>query len=114
MNTIAENLATIQKKIETCAKNCGRDPKAIQVLAVSKRKSSDNISTAYQAGQRNFGENYATELRNKGRELDLPELRWHMIGHVQRKNVKHILPFCSLLHSLDQLELAPNADLAHK
>lgn len=59
----------------------------------------------YEAGQRDFGENYIQELREKAEQLP-DDIRWHMIGHLQRNKVKYIASYISMIHSVDSYELA--------
>jgi len=85
----------------------GRDPEAVRLLAVSKYQPLEKIRAAYAAGQRDFGENYAQELLTKQASLaDLPELRWHMIGHLQRNKVASLSGVVSAVHSVDSVRLA--------
>ncbi|MDN3686768.1 YggS family pyridoxal phosphate-dependent enzyme [Cyclobacterium jeungdonense] len=75
-----------------------------RLVAVSKTKPISAIKEAYEAGIRDFGENKVQELTEK--EEQLPEdIRWHMIGHLQRNKVKYIAPFVHLIHSVDSLRL---------
>lgn len=72
---------------------------------MSKTKPEEDILELYQAGVRDFGENYIQELRQK--QEDLPkDIRWHMIGHLQRNKVKYIAPYVTMIHSVDTIELA--------
>ena len=65
----------------------------MRLIAVSKTKPSELIREAYAAGQRDFGENYVQELVKKAEELaDLPELRFHLIGHLQRNKARQVVP----------------------
>lgn len=79
-------------------------PEAVRLVAVSKTKPMSHIEWAYEAGQRDFGENKALELRDKQRALP-QDIRWHFIGHLQTNKIKYIAPFVSLIHSIDSLEL---------
>jgi pyridoxal phosphate enzyme (YggS family) len=93
-NTIAKNLAYFLNEI----------PQKVQLIAVSKTKPSSSILEAYEAGQRDFGENYVQELVDK--EAQLPkDIRWHFIGHLQSNKVKYIAPFVYLIHGVDSLSL---------
>jgi pyridoxal phosphate enzyme (YggS family) len=75
-----------------------------KLIAVSKTHPAELIKEAYDAGQRDFGENKVQEMVEK-QEI-LPEnIRWHMIGHLQRNKVKYIAPFVSLIHSVDSFKL---------
>ncbi len=97
--SISENIGKIKKTI-----------KADTVLVVvSKKQSNENILAAYQSGQRNFGENQVQELVKK--EKDLPkDIKWHMIGHLQRNKVKYIASFIHLIHSIDSINLLIEVD----
>ncbi|MCH8231167.1 MAG: YggS family pyridoxal phosphate-dependent enzyme [Bacteroidetes bacterium] len=74
------------------------------LVAVSKTKPAETILEAYDAGQLDFGENKAQELQKKAAELP-NDIRWHMIGHLQRNKVKYIAPFVYLVHSVDSMKL---------
>ncbi|MAV81535.1 MAG: YggS family pyridoxal phosphate-dependent enzyme [Flavobacteriales bacterium] len=91
---IPSNLLNISKDI-------GPD---VTLVAVSKTKPVEDIKTAYDFGQRNFGENKVQELIKKSEELP-NDINWHMIGHLQRNKVKYIVPFIHLIHSVDSLRL---------
>lgn len=79
-------------------------PKHVKLVAVSKTKPSSMIVEAYEAGQRHFGENKALELRDKALELN-DDIKWHFIGHLQRNKVKYVVPYVTLIHSIDSLRL---------
>lgn len=94
MQNIATNLNQIKN---TLPENC-------TLVAVSKTKPNSAISECYEAGQRDFGENKVQELVRKAEELPT-DIRWHMIGHLQRNKVKYIAPFVHLIHGVDSLKL---------
>ena len=71
-------------------------------MAVSKLKPVEDILEAYKAGQRLFGENYATELRDKAAVLP-KDIEWHFIGHLQGKQLKYYIPFVSMIHGVDSI-----------
>jgi pyridoxal phosphate enzyme (YggS family) len=74
------------------------------LVAVSKTKPVEDVQDLYNAGQRDFGENYVQELVDK--EAILPkDIRWHFIGHLQSNKVKYIAPFVQLIHGVDSLNL---------
>ena len=79
-------------------------PKKVSLVAVSKTKPMELIKNAYDCGQRDFGENKVQELVNKF-ELLPKDIKWHMIGHLQRNKVKYIAPFVYLIHSVDSVRL---------
>ena len=75
----------------------------VKLIAVSKLKPVEDIQEAYNAGQRAFGENYATELRDKAAVLP-KDIEWHFIGHLQGKQLKYYIPFVSMIHGVDSIE----------
>lgn len=79
-------------------------PENVNLVAVSKTKSNDDILEAYQAGQRVFGENKVQEMVDKWEQLP-KDIQWHMIGHLQRNKVKYMASFVSLIHGVDSLKL---------
>ena len=102
---IEDNLALVQKKIDDAASKSGRSGSDVTLVAVSKTKPEEDILALYNAGHRDFGENYIQELRTK--HDDLPkDIRWHMIGHLQRNKVKYIAEYVHMIHSVDSLALA--------
>ncbi|BDD10296.1 YggS family pyridoxal phosphate enzyme [Fulvitalea axinellae] len=82
----------------------GLEGKGVTLVAVSKTKPLEMLREAYDAGARDFGENKVQELVGKHEELP-QDIRWHMIGHLQRNKVKYIAPFVHLIHSVDSLAL---------
>ena len=79
-------------------------PAHITLVAVSKTKPNELLTEAYNAGQRDFGENYVQELVDK--QASLPkDIRWHFIGHLQSNKVKYIAPFVYLIHGVDSFGL---------
>ena len=90
---IAENIAKIKSSL----------PESVKLVAVSKLKPLEDIMEAYNAGQRAFGENYATELRDKHAQLP-DDIEWHFIGHLQGKQLKYYIPFVSMIHGVDSIE----------
>lgn len=79
-------------------------PSHVTLVAVSKTKSLEEISQAYEAGQRVFGENKIQEMASKWEELP-KDIAWHMIGHVQRNKVKYMAHFVDLIHGVDSIKL---------
>lgn len=102
---LEDNLKKVQEEIEESCRKAGRDPKDVTLIAVSKTKPAEDIMELYRAGQRDFGENYVQELREKAEELP-KDIRWHMIGHLQRNKVKYIAGYIDMIHSVDSLALA--------
>ncbi len=91
---IRENLQRIREEL----------PPQVTLVAVSKTKPVEDILEAYDAGQRDFGENKVQEMTDKKERLP-EDIRWHMIGHLQTNKVKYIVPFVSLIHSVDSMKL---------
>lgn len=78
--------------------------KSVQLIAVSKFKSIEDIQVLYDAGQRDFGENFVQELLLKYEQLP-KDINWHFIGHLQSNKVKYIAPFVHLIHGVDSAKL---------
>ena len=79
-------------------------PEGVTLVAVSKTKPVSDIQEAYEAGQRVFGENYPQEMRDKHEVLPT-DIQWHFIGHLQTNKIKYIIPFVTLIHSIDTANL---------
>jgi len=79
-------------------------PSSVKLVAVSKTKPVSDIMEAYNAGQRCFGENRVQEILSK-KELLPPDIEWHLIGHLQSNKVKSIVPFISMIESVDTFKL---------
>jgi len=111
MADIAARLADVNDRIVRAARSVGRDPNSIRLVAVSKLQPAVAIRAAYAAGIRDFGENYAQELLRKVDELaDLPDLRFHLIGHLQRNKARQVVRAVSVVHTVDTVELARELD----
>ncbi len=106
MGRIAEQLAQIRERIAEAAASAGRDPAGVRLIAVSKGHPAAAIREAFEAGQTDFGENYAQELVGKARELAGIPIRWHFIGHLQRNKVKDVLAHAHVVHTIDRASLA--------
>ena len=107
MNNIAEQLNGAYHNIAENCQKLGRDPATVCLLAVSKTKPVAAILAAYQAGQRQFGENYPQELEAKASELTaLTELEWHFIGPLQSNKTRLVAEHASWVHSIDRLKIA--------
>lgn len=78
------------------------------IVAVSKKQPVSLIREALSAGIRDFGENFAQELRDKAREIE--GVRWHFIGRLQRNKVKYVVGTADLIHSVDSLKIAQAID----
>lgn len=115
---ILSNIKKIKDKVKSAAEKCGRNPKDIKILAVSKTKPAEYVVSAIKGGITDFGENRPQELAEKYDEVlmiktdsedDLSQrnnIRWHQIGQLQKNKVKYIIDKVSLIHSVDSLSLA--------
>lgn len=102
-----ERYREITGRIEDAARRAGREPSEITLVAVSKTFPADEIRRVHELGHVDFGENKVQELTDKADELgDLPDIRWHMIGHLQRNKAKDIVARVDLFHALDSVRLA--------
>ena len=79
-------------------------PDSVTLVAVSKTKPVSDLQEAYDAGQRAFGENYPQEMRDKHEVLP-QDIQWHFIGHLQTNKIKYIIPYVTLIHSIDTANL---------
>ncbi len=102
---INENRAEVEANISRTCREAGRDERDVTLIAVSKTKPLPLLQEAYDAGCRDFGENKVQELTGKYEALP-KDIRWHMIGHLQRNKVKYIVGKVFLIHSVDSLRLA--------
>ena len=102
---VAENLEQVRKNIELACKEAGRDPKEVTLISVSKTKPVSMLQEAYDAGSRDFGENKVQEIMDKVPQLP-SDIRWHMIGHLQRNKIKYIIDKVCMIHSIESVRLA--------
>ena len=102
---LAENYRRVKENIRKACEITGRKEQDVTLLAVSKTKPVDMLLDVYHAGARDFGENKVQELVDKIPQLP-PDVRWHMIGHLQRNKVKYIVGRVYLIHSVDSIRLA--------
>ena len=103
---IGDNLASVRHQIGEAAGRAGRDPGSIRLIVVSKQNSPKKVLEAYQAGARCFGENKIQEAVSKIDEVNLLDINWHFIGHLQKNKIKYIDSRFELIHSVDSLSLA--------
>ena len=102
---IKDNMQEVQSRIDTACEKSGRNSKEVTLIAVSKTKPVEMLREAYEAGARDFGENKVQELMDKIPQMP-SDIRWHMIGHLQRNKVKYIVDKVYLIHSVDSVRLA--------
>ena len=122
MSAVKENLLGVMERIERAARKAGRDPKEINLVAVSKTVEVARIKEAIEAGVSILGENYIQEAQKKIEEIGRPActerfgegrpLSWHFIGHLQSNKAKYAIRLFDMIHSLDSHPLAE--ELNHK
>lgn len=106
MNTIAESLQSLKRRITEAEQRFGRRPGSVTLLAVSKVHPAAAIKEAYSAGQHAFGENYLQEALVKIHELTDLDLEWHFIGPIQSNKTRLIAEHFHWVHSVDRLKIA--------
>ncbi len=102
---IRENIEKVRGNIAKACEKSGRKAEDVTLIAVSKTKPVSMLQEAYDCGCRDFGENKVQELVDKWEQMP-KDIRWHMIGHLQRNKVKYIVDKAYLIHSVDSLRLA--------
>ena len=102
---LKDNFETVEKNVANACARAGRDRSEVTLIAVSKTKPVDMLREVYDAGARDFGENKVQEICEKYDKLP-SDIKWHMIGHLQRNKVKQVIDKATLIHSVDSYRLA--------
>lgn len=102
---VKENLKDVNERIRAACQRAGRGPGEVRLIAVSKTKPAELLREAYEEEVRDFGENKPQEIKDKYPQLP-GDIRWHMIGHLQRNKIKYIIDKVCMIHSVDSLRLA--------
>lgn len=102
---LCENLKKVEDNVDAACRKAGRSRDEVTLIAVSKTKPVEMLSTIYNQGIRDFGENKVQEMCDKMEQLP-SDICWHMIGHLQTNKVKYIVGHTTLIHSVDSLHLA--------
>lgn len=108
--TVADRLARVRSRVARAERESGRAPGSVCLVAVSKNQSPEALITAYQSGQRHFGENYFQEAILKQRSLANYRITWHFIGPVQSNKTQGIADHFSWVHSVDRIKIARRLD----
>jgi len=113
--TLAFNLAQVRERIASAEARAGRKPGSVALVAVSKKMPASDVLASLHAGQIDFGENYAQELRDKRVQVQkalgaLPPPAWHFIGPLQGNKAKYVAGTAALIHSLDTTALLDEVD----
>ena len=109
MKYIQENLTKVRERVITAAKKAGRDPQSVKLIAVSKTFPAEAVQSAYDAGQRLFGENKVQDLALKNAALS-KDIEWHMIGHLQSNKAKLAVENADYIHAVDSVKLLKRID----
>lgn len=104
--SIEENLAKVMEEIKHVAEAARRDPRDIALVVVSKGRDVTEIEEAYAAGCRDFGETRVQEVLEKIGSKTPSDIRWHLIGNLQKNKVNKVVGRFLLIHSVDSFELA--------
>ena len=104
--SIQDRLRAVQDQLADACARAGRDPAEVGLVAVSKTHPPEDIRQALAAGQVDFGENYAQELRDKAERLSDVALNWHYIGRLQSNKAKYIAPHAMRVHALEEVRHA--------
>jgi pyridoxal phosphate enzyme (YggS family) len=122
MSKISERIQRVKDIINSTCARVGRDPSEIKLVVVTKSATIEGIKEVIHLGLTDLGENRVQQLKKVSAQIAeilkdgdndsaLPEkVNWHMIGHLQRNKVRHVLPIASLIHSVDTLRLAEEID----
>lgn len=110
MQEVARNIMSLRQEVQDHAHRAGRNLRSLTIVAVSKAQPIEMIRAAIEAGQRDFGENYAQELRAKAAALSELSIHWHFIGRLQTNKIKYIVPVVHLVHSVDRQSVAIELD----
>jgi hypothetical protein len=107
---LAQNLAAVQERIKAAAGRAGRAPEVVKLVAVTKYVDASIASALADAGCVDLGESRPQDLWHKAEALRERNLRWHLIGHLQRNKVRRTLPLAELIHSVDSTRLLREID----
>jgi len=121
MSRISERIDRLRDSINSACARVGRDPKQIKLVVVTKSAEFEQIQEVIRLGFTELGENRVQQLRKVSSQVEQflqqwdgqdspPRVKWHMIGHLQRNKVRHVLPIAALIHSVDTLRLAEEID----
>src|SRR6266478_1045526 len=105
MNSVSQNLERVREQIAHAAAKAGRIVEDVELVAITKTHPAEKVREAIEAGQTLFGESRVQEARAKIPELP-SNLRWHLVGHLQKNKIRHALPLFEMIHSVDSLGLA--------
>lgn len=108
-NRIRDNLAAVRARMIAACERCGRDPSCVTLIAVTKYASEAAVRALYEIGHRDFGESRPQQLAARASQYPT-DVRWHLIGHLQRNKASLVAPITSRIHSVDSLRLLRKLD----
>lgn len=101
-----ERVESVRARIAAACARAGREPEAVTMIAVTKYVGAAETRSLIEAGIHDLGENRVKTAVEKITQITVPSIRWHFIGNLQTNKVKDVLPYVSMLHSLDRYSLA--------
>jgi pyridoxal phosphate enzyme (YggS family) len=102
---VADNFQRLRERIAAAAERAGRAPQSVRLVAVTKFVPEPLVRAVLAAGCRDLGESRPQDLWARAAAIDQPDVRWHLVGHLQRNKVRRTLPVAHLVHSVDSLRL---------
>ena len=106
MRSIPDNLQAVKSRIDAASRACGRDPRSVRLLAISKTHPPGRVREAFAAGQRAFGENYVQEALDKMAALADLDLEWHLVGALQSNKTRDVAARFQWVHTVDREKIA--------
>ena len=106
MANIENNTTSVQRRLQQAARDAGRNPEDILLLAVSKTRTSAQVRTAMESGLSSFGENYLQEAIEKIAQLSNSAISWHFIGPLQSNKSRQVAEHFDWVHTVDRLKIA--------
>ena len=110
---LKDNLKNVEERVQAACDRAGRKREEVTLIAVSKTKPIEMLQEIYDENIRDFGENKVQELCDKIEKMP-KDIKWHMIGHLQRNKVKYIVGQVALIHSVDSYRLAEEINIQAK
>ena len=107
---LAARLTAVHERIAAAARNCGRSPDEVRLIAISKTHPASAIRTLSELGATDFGENRVQEAEEKISEIGRDKVRWHLVGHLQANKSRRAVSLFEVIHSVDSLDLARRLD----
>ena len=107
---LAARFADVQARVARAARRCGRDPKEVTLIAISKTHPATLIKELVKLGATDLGENRVQEAEGKIPEVGRTSARWHLVGHLQANKARRAVTLFDVVHSLDSIDLAKRLD----